>query len=165
MRGTNTSTVVAVEELPECQYRGSKHRVSETDLVEVDIVAEVRVPVELWVASVDGTSAVLVPAEDVDQAVLDLLGASRKVHVLQVSGKPYLAHERAHVATAGWALDLQILPIVLVESLQTLNEEQVDGEPDRPSPVRVTTKLHSQPNVGGGSGIGLTIPDRESPGQ
>lgn len=58
MRSTQTTTVVAVEEL-----------------VEENILAEMRVTVELGVATVACTTALHVATEDVDETVLDLIGS------------------------------------------------------------------------------------------
>lgn len=79
-----------------------------------------------------------------------------------------LGHTRTHVAGTGWTLDLQCVAVVLVESLQTLNQEEVDSEPDRSSPVGVSAKLHRispMPLVLYSHGGILTMPDLESPGQ
>ena len=46
--------------------------------------------------------------------MLDLLRDADEVHVL---------------AAAGWTLDLQVIPVILVEPLQTLDEQEVDREP------------------------------------
>jgi hypothetical protein len=73
MRCTQSSTVVSVEEL-----------------VEVDIVSEMRVSVQLGVTAVDSSSTMFVSAEEVDQSVLDLLGTSGKVHVLDREPMPQL---------------------------------------------------------------------------
>ena len=66
MRRSQSSSVITVEEL-----------------VEVDIVSEVRVSVQLGVTAIDRSSTVLVSAEDVNDSVLDLLGHTGKVHVLR----------------------------------------------------------------------------------
>jgi hypothetical protein len=39
------------------------------------------------------------------------------------------------VATAGRALDFEVVAVVVMESLQCFNDQVVEGEPDRPAPV------------------------------
>ena len=41
---------------------------------------------------------------------------------------------------AGRTLDLEIVAVILVELLQRFDEQVVDGHPDRPPPVRVSTE-------------------------
>jgi len=83
VRRTETSSVVSVEELNVSSTR-NKTKAS-THLVEMDVVSEVGVPVELGVASVDGTSTRVVSAENVDDTMLNLFSDSSEVHELQVS--------------------------------------------------------------------------------
>ena len=120
VRRTKTATVVAVEEL-----------------VEQDIVPEVRVSVQLWVTAVARPAAFHVSAEDVDQTVLDLIGRAGKRHV---------------VATASRALYCKCIAVVLMETLKTtvsvallqhspFNQQEIDSNPDRATPVGVSTKL------------------------
>jgi hypothetical protein len=67
----------------------------------------------------------------------------------------------AYITTTGRTFDLEVLAVVLVESLQTaistssmqaeresspLNQEQVDSEPNRSSPIGITTK-HSRSGI------------------
>jgi hypothetical protein len=53
-----------------------------------------------------------------------------------------------------------------VETLQRLDKEEVDGEPDGSTPVGITAKLDvSSASLHQRFGQELTMPDRESPGQ
>ena len=89
--------------------------------------------------------------EDANVAILDILRNVREVH---------------HLAGAGRALDLQAAAVVLVEALEGLDEEEVDGQPfdsrvsdDRSGHVRDLQigprQFEFPPNM----------PDLESPGQ
>src|SRR6185312_8678392 len=48
--------------------------------------------------------------------------------------------EIEETAGAGRALDLQVVAVEVVESLQRLDEQVVDRKPDRSAPVRVTAE-------------------------
>src|SRR5262249_17471656 len=89
--------------------------------VEEDQVAPVLVGLELLRATADGAAAVLVAQEDVVQAAGDLAG-----------GLP----ERRGPAGAGGEFDAEVVAGEVVELLQRLDEQEVDGEPDRSAPVR-----------------------------
>jgi hypothetical protein len=65
MRSTQSSTIISVEEF-----------------VEMDIIPEMGVSVQLGVTTVDGSSTMLVSAEQVDESVLDLFGTTSEVHEL-----------------------------------------------------------------------------------
>lgn len=56
-----------------------------TDLVEMDVIPEMRISVQFRVTTVDGPSTSFVSAENVDNTMLNLLGNGSKVHVLDVS--------------------------------------------------------------------------------
>ena len=87
---------------------------TQTYLMEPDIIPEVWVAIQLRVPTVGGTSTLCVTTENMDDPVLDLLRHLNEVHV---------------VPAAGGTLDLEIVAIVLVESLQTLDQEEVDSKP------------------------------------
>ena len=82
--------------------------------MEQDIVTELRVKIPLAVAAVGGAAALHVAAEEVDDTVLNLLCDICKIHVVPATSR---------------AFDLQIIAVVLVESLQTLDQEEVDSKP------------------------------------
>lgn len=107
VRRAEAAAVVSVEELVSGGLKGCG-----AYLKEVDVVAEVRVAVEHCVATVDCTAARLVAAEDVGEAVLELLGTFGQVH---------------KVATAGGHLHLQRVAEELVEALKTLNHWRVSA--------------------------------------
>lgn len=85
-----------------------------TDLVEPDIVTEVWVTVQLDISTVRRPFAVPVTSEDVNDTVLDLFSDVGEVHV---------------VPTAGRALYLDLVSVVLIESLERLNQEEVYSQP------------------------------------
>lgn len=113
------------------------------ELIEPDIVPEVRVKVQLVVPSVRRAPVLAVPREDMYDAVLDLLRHAEEVHEL---------------ARACGALDLDVVAVVLIKPLQALDEQEVHRQPytsinitslarhekkertDRPTPVRVPAK-------------------------
>lgn len=97
-----------------------------TYLVEVNIVPKMGVPIQLGIPAIHRPTAILVPGKDVNQAVLNLLGAPGEVEV---------------VATADRTLDLECLAVILVEALERLDEEEIDGEPDGSTPIRVSAEL------------------------
>lgn len=70
--------------------------------------------VKLGIAAVRRSPSLHVATENVDDAMLNLLGDTNKIHI---------------IATAGGALNLEVVTVVLVESLQTFNEEEVCREP------------------------------------
>jgi hypothetical protein len=62
---------------------------------------------------------VFVSAEEMDESMLDLLGTTSEVHELYVSFTSLDLEDLAYITTAGRTLNLKILAVVLVESLQT----------------------------------------------
>ena len=56
-------------------------------LIEPDVVSEVRVMVEFRIAAVGRALALHVAAEDMNDAVLDLLCDLYKIHVIPASGR------------------------------------------------------------------------------
>lgn len=82
--------------------------------MEPDVVSEVWVAVKLGVPTVRGTPTLCIATENVDDPVLDLFCDLNEVHV---------------ITAASWALDLQLITVVLIEPLQTLNQEEIDRKP------------------------------------
>jgi hypothetical protein len=105
VRSTNTTSIVTVEVLWDIlisiHVRMSRLKIAY--LIEPNVVAEVRVVVELNVAAICSTLTLKIAAKDVNDAMLDLLGNVRKVHV---------------VAAASRTLYLNLVAIVLIESLK-----------------------------------------------
>ena len=81
--------------------------------MEVDIIPKVRVPIKFLVPTVCRTTTVHITSKDVDKAMLNLLGHLGEIHV---------------IATTSRALDLEVAPVVLVEALEGLDEQEVDSE-------------------------------------
>ena len=94
-------------------------------LVEENQVLKVRVLVHLHVPSVRRAVPVAVLGEDPDDPGLDLLGDVGEMHV---------------VSAVRGALDLETVSVVLVETLERFDEEEVGREPDRASPVGVAAE-------------------------
>jgi hypothetical protein len=111
------------------------------------------ISVEFGVTTVNGSSTMFISTKEMDESMLDFFSTSSEIHELLVSFVPGRDKE-AYITTTGRTFDLEVLAVVLVESLQTtisllpiidlkhspLNQEQVDGEPDRSSPIGITTK-------------------------
>ena len=87
--------------------------ISMEKLMEVDIVPKVWIPIKFLVPTVRRATAIHVTPKDMDQTVLDLLRDVSKVHV---------------VAAASRALDLEVAAVVLVEALEGLDKQEIDGE-------------------------------------
>lgn len=66
--------------------------------------------VELRVPSIRCTLPFNIPAEDMDYAVLDLLGDGSKIRIISAADR---------------AFDLQVIAVVLVESLERLDKQKV----------------------------------------
>src|SRR5262249_49071634 len=94
-------------------------------LVKEHEISPVRVGSVALLVTMDWTAARFIPQEQAAQAFRKFAG-----HVIEV-------HQ---VAGTGGELDLEVVPEVIIELLQGLDEEIVHGKPDRPSPVRVPTK-------------------------
>ena len=52
------------------------------ELVEMDVVPEMRISVQLGVTTVDGTSTMFVPAKEMNESMLNLFGTTSQVHEL-----------------------------------------------------------------------------------
>ena len=70
--------------------------------------------VQEFVSAIGSAPTAAVAAKDVYDAVLQFFSNVRKVHLVAASSR---------------ALDLQLVTVVLVEALETLDEEEVDSEP------------------------------------
>lgn len=73
-----------------------------------------RIAVQLGVAAIRRASSLDIAPKDVDDAVLDFLRDFGEVHVF--------------TATGG-ALDLEVIAVILVKPLQTLDEQEIDSKP------------------------------------
>jgi hypothetical protein len=99
---TQSSTIVSVEEL-----------------VEMDVIPEMGISVEFGVSTINGSSTMFISAKEMDESMLDFLGTSSEIHELLVSLIRRRA-QKAYITTTGRTFDLEVLTIVLVESLQTI---------------------------------------------
>jgi hypothetical protein len=88
------------------------------ELVEMNVIPEMRISVEFGVTTVNGSSTMFISAEEMDESMLNLLGTSSEVHELLVSLVQRQAR-KAYITTTGRTFDLKVLAVVLVESLQT----------------------------------------------
>jgi hypothetical protein len=88
------------------------------ELVEMNVIPEMGISVEFGVSTIDGSSTMFISAEEMDESMLNLLGASSEVHELLVS-LVQRRERKAYITTTGRTFDLEVLAVVLVESLQT----------------------------------------------
>lgn len=109
------------------------------EFVEVNVILEMGVSVKLGVTTVHCPSTMLVPGEDMDKAMLNFFCRTGEGHVVPAPCR---------------TLDSEAIAIILVEPLERLDEQKVDGEPDGASPVGVTTK-HA------GTGVTWPVADTE----
>ena len=100
-------------------------RVSIKELVKPEVIPPVGVEVKHIIPPVDTPPAIITPGKKMLQPVLDLLRNMSQMHVLARSHR---------------TLDLQILPKEEIKPLQGLNQQEIDTQPDRPTPVAVTPK-------------------------
>lgn len=82
--------------------------------VEPDIITEMWITVQFRIATISRSSSLNIAPKDVDDTVLNLLRNFDEVHVF---------------ATACRAFDLKVIPIILIKSLKTFDEQEVDSEP------------------------------------
>jgi hypothetical protein len=88
------------------------------ELVEVDVIPEMGISVEFGVSTINGSSTMFISTKEMDESMLDFLGTSSEVHELLVSLSLY-ERSKAYITTTGRTFDLEVLAVVLVESLQT----------------------------------------------
>ncbi len=79
-------------------------------LVEPDVVPEEGIKVKFLVSSIEGATSVNIAAKYMDNAMLNFFGHLEEIHI---------------VPAAGGALNLQFVTIVLIESLEALNKQEV----------------------------------------
>lgn len=95
------------------------------ELVEMNVILEVGVSVKLGITTVHRSSTMFVSGEDMDKTMLNFFCRAGEGHVVP--------------APCG-TLDSEAIAVILMESLERLDEQKVDGEPDGTSPIGVTTK-------------------------
>jgi hypothetical protein len=91
-------------------------------LVERDVVAKMRVVLELGIAAEDRPAAVGSPQEQGRQPSREFVGDLAEAHL----------HPRA-----GGTFDLEVVAVVIVKAPETFDHHEVDRHPDRAAPVRV----------------------------
>lgn len=79
-------------------------------LEEPNVVPEEGIKIEFLVSSVESTTPMNIAAKDMNDTMLNFFGNLKQIHV---------------VPTAGGALHLQIITIILMESLKALNKQEV----------------------------------------
>lgn len=98
------------------------------ELVEPKVVFPVLVVVEAIISSVDAAPSVVITGKEVLQSMLEFFRDFTQMHF---------------DATASRAFDLELGPVEEVESLERFNQQKVDAEPDRSSPVTVAAEQSS----------------------
>lgn len=133
---------------------------TKTHLIKPHIIPKVRIEIQPLISPIRRPPPTHIAPKDMYDPMLDLLSDVREVH---------------EVSRAGGTLYLEIVTVILVETLQGLNEEEVDREP-------CTIKQHSGRSVTNGKNNGRkeerhsqigplqfefppNIPDLLSPGQ
>src|SRR5262245_21390547 len=100
-------------------------RVAIKVLVEVEIVTKLLVLLQLRIERIDLALAGRILQKDGGEPVRQFLG-------YLIDGEIATGPRRT--------LDAKVVPVVVMEFLQRLDEEKVDRKPDRASPVRIATK-------------------------
>jgi hypothetical protein len=85
-------------------------RCRNSHLEEPNIVPEEGIEVEFLISSIESTTSVKIAAKDMGDAMLDFFGYLEEIHI---------------IPTAGRALHLQFVTIVLMEPLEALNKQKV----------------------------------------
>jgi hypothetical protein len=112
-------------------------------LVEQNTITEVRIFLELGVIGHGRAHSVLVTKKEPDQPPAELVRDLEYRH---------------HVPRTSRTLDLEVIPVVVVETLERLDEEVVDREPYRASPVGVSAEQIGRRLSGSiGNGVGLLV--------
>jgi hypothetical protein len=120
---------------PSSLVRSTKTRtiVTVEELVEEHIVPEMGITIELRVSTIRSSASIHILSKYVDNAMLDFFRNLVQWH---------------RVTTPSGALDLKVIPIVLVETLKRLDKEEVGCQPDWSTPIGVATK-HARVRVAG----------------
>ena len=137
VRRAESSAIVGVEELKEKHESlitwSRKKIIMETYFVEPNIVPEMRIEIKLGIASIRGSTTVRVSAKYVDNPMLYFFRDSHKIHIISASCRTFylkleymrsVYHEKMFNQSY-----LEIVAIVLIESLQTLDQQEISGEP------------------------------------
>jgi hypothetical protein len=98
------------------------------ELVEPKVVFPVLIIVEAIISCVDAAPSVVIAGKEMLQSMLEFFRDLTQMHF---------------DATASRAFNLEIGSVEEIESLERLNQQKVDAEPDRSSPVAVAAKQSS----------------------
>ena len=93
--------------------------------IEEEMVAPMRIGLELLRATIDRTLPLFIPQEDPAQPIRDLLGDLEEVH---------------HLAGPGGAFNFEIVAVIEIEIQERPDNHDVHRHPDRPSPVGVAAE-------------------------
>src|SRR6266568_7952716 len=112
---------------PACLVRGAQPAsgIAVEVFVEQDVILEMRVRLHLLITAKDGTSSGLIPPENIDQAVAQL-----------VRDLP----QRQHLPALYGAFHAIILAEEFAELAQAIDIEIVDRHPDRPAPIGISAE-------------------------
>lgn len=114
---TRPAALMASSQAPAC--------VAIEELVEPKVVLPMRIEIEQVITGIDAPPAILVPGHQMLQPVLDFLGDVAQVH---------------EVTASRGTFDLEIVSVEEEEALERLDQQEVDTQPDRSSPVAITTE-------------------------
>ena len=104
--------------------------------MEPNVVTEMRVEIEFIVATIRSSTTLLVTTEYVDNSMLYFLRNSHKIHIISTPRRTlYLKAEigeymrTVHHEKIFKKTYLEIIAIILIESLKTLNQQEIGCEP------------------------------------
>lgn len=120
---------------PSSLVRSAKTRtiVTMEVLVKEHVIPEMGITIESRVSAICSSSSIHILSKYVDDAMLDFFCNLVEWHI---------------VTTPSGTLDLEVVPIVLVEALKRLDQEEVGRQPDGSTPIGVTAK-HARVRVAG----------------
>ena len=93
--------------------------------MKLQIVAKVRIVLQLGIFTKDRPASVPIPQEQTDQALRQLVGHFS-------DGQP--------AARAYWAFDLKVVRVIDMKALQSADDEVIYGKPGRTAPVGVAAE-------------------------
>jgi hypothetical protein len=103
----------------------STPRVAIEVLIEIDTVAKMRVLLTFGIQSIHLAKALAILQEYPAQSIADLLRNLVDGHKL---------------TGAGWALNLEVVSVVMMKLLERLDNEEIHRKPDWAAPVRVAAE-------------------------
>jgi len=93
-----------------------------------------KIEIKPGIASIRSSTTVHVSAKYVDNPMLYFFSDSHKIHIIPTSRRTFHLKVRKYIRTAHHKkmfnqIYLEIVAVVLIESLQTLNQQEIGGEP------------------------------------